>query len=141
MDKSLTPGWEPDTAVVDQVLSGKRGLRDLETCDRAVVVAELTMRGESVELIADRLGCSTRVVKRMRAFPLTRTLMRARDAESRVEQWQSRAVSQSGGDVDRLQTQVQVLSSALDEARRELVGRQRRQDRQKREALGQFRLF
>lgn len=75
-------GWEPDPQIVDAVLDGRASLTTLDDADRAVVVAELSERGESVEQIADRLGCCTRVVKRVRAQPLTRTLVRAMRAEA-----------------------------------------------------------
>lgn len=75
-------GWEPDPQVVDAVLDGRATLDTLEDDDRAVVVATLSERGESVEQIADRLRCCTRVVKRLRAAPLTRTLVRAMRAEA-----------------------------------------------------------
>ena len=93
-------GWEPDMAVVDAVLDGRASLDSLAPEDRAVVVAELSERGESVEQIADRLGCCTRVVKRVRAQPLTRTLVRAMRAETARQAaesttHQARAVGQS----------------------------------------------
>ena len=91
-------GWEPDEQVVDAVLDGRAWLDTLEDEDRAVVVATLSERGESVEQIADRLRCCTRVVKRLRAAPLTRTLVRAMRAETaqaaaEAVSHQSRAVS------------------------------------------------
>ena len=138
MDHSLTAGWEPDTAIVDAVLCGRRRLDDLDETDRAVVVAELSNAGESVELIANRLGCTPRTVKRMRAWPLTRTLLRARSAEAAVEQWQSRAMSRDAGEAERLRSQVEVLSTALALARRQVSTRR---PRRARSCEGQIRLF
>lgn len=135
----LTTGWEPDTAVVDAVVEGRRTLPKLDTEDRAVVVAELSCRGESVEMIANRLECSTRVVKRVRAWPLTRTLIRAREAEGEVEEWQARALHRPGGEAERLRLQVRVLSEALEVSRRQFVVAPRR--RRVKHCAGQQSLF
>lgn len=140
MTNRLTIGWEPDTVVVDAVIEGRRTLPNLGTEDRAVVVAELSCRGESVEMIANRLDCSTRVVKRVRAWPLTRTLIRAREAEGEVEHWQARALRQTGGEAERLRMQVQVLSQALEVSRKQFVV-PRRGGRRVRQCAGQQSLF
>lgn len=91
-------GWEPDEAVVDAVLDGRASLTTLEDADRCVVVATLSERGESVEQIADRLDCCTRVVKRLRAAPLTRTLVRAMRAEHAQQRAESKARRASTAD-------------------------------------------
>lgn len=77
--------WTPDHAVVDAVQAGRIRLADLNREDRALVVATLTHRGRSVDQISDRLDCCTRVVKRIRADPLTSTLARLLDAEQRAD--------------------------------------------------------
>lgn len=91
-------GWEPDPQVVDAVLDGRASLDTLTDADRCVVVAELSERGESVDQIADRLRCCTRVVKRLRADPLTRTLVRAMRAEAAHAAAESKARRAAGAD-------------------------------------------
>lgn len=119
-------GWEPDEAVVDAVLDGRASLTTLEDADRCVVVATLSERGESVEQIADRLDCCTRVVKRVRAAPLTRTLVRAMRAEQAQERAESRARRAAGADAtvaaeqDRRITQLTGQVDALVESTRRL---------------------
>lgn len=98
MTAAFETGWEPDEQVVDAVLDGRAALDTLEDADRCVVVATLSERGESVEQIADRLDCCTRVVKRLRAAPLTRTLVRAMRAETAREKAESKARRASAAD-------------------------------------------
>lgn len=56
----------PDMHLVESVLWGRQKHRTMRHRDFVHVVRELTERGESADLIADRLGCSTRLVKRAR---------------------------------------------------------------------------
>src|SRR5690625_4334351 len=108
--------WQPDFTVVDAVIDGRRTLRDLAEVDRAVVVAQLTERGETVATIASRLDCSTRMVKRVRSWSLTRAIMRTLWAEQQAEQWREQAQSAArarqvekeryDGEVARLRSQV-----------------------------------
>lgn len=124
-------GWEPDLAVVDAVLDGRATLDTLDDTDRAVVVAELSERGESVEQIADRLDCCTRVVKRIRAQPLTRTLVRAMRAETARQAAETvthhtRTVGQAeqaeqARRAERLAAQVDALVESTRRLRRELT--------------------
>lgn len=89
----------------------------------AVVVATLTHHGRSVDQIANRLNCCTRVVKRLRADPLTVTLARLLDAEQRAEDAERHAHHQSAvyarttaeleADRDRYRRQARDLYQAL----------------------------
>ena len=124
-------GWEPDPQVVDAVLDGRAWLDTLDDEDRAVVVATLSERGESVEQIADRLRCCTRVVKRLRAAPLTRTLVRAMRAEQAQAEAESKARRAAGADqavageqarrIQQLTGQVDALVESTRRLRAELV--------------------
>lgn len=87
--------WEPDWHVVDAVVSRRKGLDDLDLTDRCVVVAGLTHRGRSVNDIAEHLGCCTRVVKRLRAQPLTAALTHLLEAEQRADNAERRTLAQS----------------------------------------------
>lgn len=124
-------GWEPDEQVVDAVLDGRATLDTLADEDRCVVVATLSERGESVEQIADRLRCCTRVVKRLRAAPLTRTLVRAMRAEQAQAAAESRARRTAGVDstlaaeqarrIRQLDAQVDTLVESTRRLRAELA--------------------
>lgn len=87
--------WEPDWHVVDAVEARRARLADLDTADRSVVVATLTHRGRSVTEIAEHLNCCTRVVKRIRADPLTVTLARLLEAEQRADDAERRTHHQN----------------------------------------------
>lgn len=67
--------WEPDHAVTLAVEDGRLSYADLSVEDSRWVVAVLTVRGESVAMIAERLRCSTRQVKRVRSELVTRCMM------------------------------------------------------------------
>lgn len=90
-----THAWEPDWHIIDAVQSGRARLASLDTTDRAVVVASLTHRGRSVADIAAHLGCCTRVVKRIRATPLTAALTYWLEAEERADDAERRALAQT----------------------------------------------
>ena len=90
-----THGWEPDWHIIDAVEAGRARLNDLDPTDRAVVVASLSRRGRSVADIAAQLGCCTRVVKRIRATPLTAALTYWLEAEERADNAERRAISQN----------------------------------------------
>lgn len=59
--------WEPDPALTEEVLSGCRVLSGLERVEAQWVVADLTARGYSSDIIGAMLGCTRRHVKRIRA--------------------------------------------------------------------------
>lgn len=57
----------PDPLLVDAARAGRIWLSDLAAHERLYVVAELTRRGETADLIASRLHCGKRVIQRIRA--------------------------------------------------------------------------
>lgn len=64
--------WMPDEQLVASVLAGSgRKMSQLESSDRSWVVAGLTLAGLTAEDIADRLGCSLRLVRSIRAEDMT----------------------------------------------------------------------
>lgn len=64
--------WIPDIQLVPAVLAGRPvRLVDLDEPDRCWVVAGLGLAGLTAEQIADRLGCSLRLVRSVRAEPTT----------------------------------------------------------------------
>lgn len=65
--------WVPDEQLIPSVLAGSgRRMSELECSDRSWVVAGLTLAGLTAEDIADRLGCSLRLVRSIRAEDMTR---------------------------------------------------------------------
>jgi hypothetical protein len=70
--------WLPDEQIVDAVMAG--GKRDLETftkLDRCWIVAGLGARGMSGDDVAEKLGCTTRTIRKIRALPETRAFIYA----------------------------------------------------------------
>lgn len=64
--------WEPDLQLIPAVLAGGgRKMSQLDTPDRCWVVAGLTVAGLTAEEIADRLDCSLRLVRSIRAEDMT----------------------------------------------------------------------
>lgn len=67
------PRWQPDDQLVPAILAGSRKrMADLSDSDRSWVVAGLGIAGLTAEEIAERLKCSLRLVRSVRALPLTR---------------------------------------------------------------------
>lgn len=65
--------WVPDEQLVPAIIAGsKKRMRYLPEPDRAWVVAGLGVRGLTAEDIATRLDCSLRLVRTIRAWPMTR---------------------------------------------------------------------
>lgn len=118
LHKNMTDGWTPDTEIAHDVIDGSRSWSGLGTDDRAVVVAELTFAGESVDLIASRLSCSAWAVERTLAEPLTASLIRAHRAERELSEWKERAGRPDTGEADRLRAQRDALTAALHDTRR-----------------------
>lgn len=85
--------WEPDPHLIPAATDGRLHATKMSEPDRAYVVAVLTRRGESADRIADRLHCSARLVKRIRAEPLTQQIRRAEHAEEQLKAAVSRAES------------------------------------------------
>ncbi|UJE15725.1 helix-turn-helix DNA binding domain protein [Gordonia phage Ligma] len=63
--------WEPDEHLVPAARAGRLTMSELPAPDRAWAVAHLTAEGMTAAEIADRLGCSVRLVKAVRAEPMT----------------------------------------------------------------------
>jgi hypothetical protein len=70
--EQLTP-WLPDEQLVPSILAGcPKTISDLTELDRCWVVAGLSARGMVAEDIADRLKCSLRLIRSIRADPYTK---------------------------------------------------------------------
>lgn len=64
--------WSPDEQLVPAVLAGTgKKMSQLSSSDRCWVVAGLTVSGLTAEDIADRLDCSLRLVRSIRAEDMT----------------------------------------------------------------------
>jgi hypothetical protein len=65
--------WVPDDQLIPSVLAGSgRKMSQLGSSDRSWVVAGLTLAGLTAEDIADRMDCSLRLVRSIRAEDMTR---------------------------------------------------------------------
>lgn len=85
--------WEPDEQLVPSVLASPKAskrMQDLPGPDRCWLVAGLTVHGLTAKDIADRTGCSIRLVKSIRAEDMTQVCVvalretKAFDAELRL---------------------------------------------------------
>ncbi len=123
-----TDRWEPDPMLVDAVLAGRLDATTMPPEDRAYVVAILTENhGESADQIADRLHCSQRLIKRIRAEPLTSTLRReARTTRhlqaverqlALLDELRARDTAEATDDCHRLREQVGQLVDELKRTR------------------------
>lgn len=90
--------WSPDLQLIPAVMAGGgRKMSQLPTPDRCWVVAGLTLMGLTAEEIADRLDCSLRLVRSIRAEDMTavctyvQTESRNFSDELRLAQSQSRS--------------------------------------------------
>lgn len=113
--------WEPDDQLVAAVLAGVRGHRmsALAHPDRCWVVAGLTLAGLTAEDIAERLACSLRLVRALRAEDMTQVCLRTqREAaafadELRLADTERRAariaLEAKAVEVDQLRAQVRRL--------------------------------
>ncbi len=69
--------WEPDDQLVPAILAGSpRRMSDLSAPDRCWLVAGLTLARLTAEDIADRMGCSLRLVRTIRAEDMTQVCLR-----------------------------------------------------------------
>lgn len=118
--------WEPDDQMVAAALSSPKSFRkmtDLSAADRAWLVAGLTVAGVTAQDIADRTGCSLRLIRAIRAEEITQmavllhTETRALGDELRVEHIEHVATQhqlmESRSEADRLRGQVDHLVKAL----------------------------
>lgn len=70
--------WAPDSQLIASFLAGSpRTIADLSALDRCWVVAGLSARGIKAEEIRDRLKCSLRLVRTIKALAATKALMYA----------------------------------------------------------------
>jgi hypothetical protein len=67
--------WVPDNQLIASFLTCRRTSIKLSPPDRAWVVAGLTLAGKTAEDIAERLGVSLRLVRAIRADPMTQVCM------------------------------------------------------------------
>jgi hypothetical protein len=69
--------WEPDDQLIAAVRcgSGSKKMSNLIDADRSWVVAGLTLSGFTAKDIADRLGCSLRLVRSVRAADMTQVCL------------------------------------------------------------------
>jgi len=74
------PRWEPDNQMIAAILSSPkawRGMTQLCDWDRAWLVAGLTLAGMTAKDIAERLDCSLRLVRSIRAEDRTQACVAA----------------------------------------------------------------
>ncbi|AYB70614.1 hypothetical protein SEA_SERENDIPITOUS_73 [Mycobacterium phage Serendipitous] len=93
-------GWRPDEMLVPALLAGSpTTMDDLDGCDRVWAVVVMTDDEEmTAEAIAERLGCSLRLVRTILADPST-VLMRMYRAEAETFE---RELDMVSGEVQRL---------------------------------------
>lgn len=68
------PRWQPDEHMIAAVLStpkASRKMTELSDMDRSWLVAGLTLAGVTAQDIADRMSCSLRLVRSIRAEDMT----------------------------------------------------------------------
>lgn len=119
------PRWEPDLQMAAAVLSmpkSSRKLTEMELPDRCWLVAFLTVAGCTAENIAERCRCSVRLVRAVRAEPMTQLCeffhaeLRRQETELRVERIDHAATRRDLGSaasaVARLRTQMEQLLDA-----------------------------
>lgn len=81
------PRWSPDTQMVAAVLGAPKAwakMTELGESDRCWLVAGLTLAGMTAKEIAERLGCSLRLVRHLRAQDITQVAKYAQETERRI---------------------------------------------------------
>lgn len=72
--------WEPDDQLVPAILAGSpKTMADLSAPDRCWLVAGLTLARLTAEDIADRMRCSLRLVRTIRAEDMTQVCLRMQE--------------------------------------------------------------
>ncbi|UVT31438.1 DNA binding protein [Mycobacterium phage Mask] len=117
--------WEPDEQMVAAVLSmpkASRKMTELSDADRAWLVAGLTLAGVTAQDIADRLGCSLRLVRSIRAEDITQMAYIAQQetlklgdelrSERCLHAVTRRELADARAEVERLRAQVDQLVDA-----------------------------
>lgn len=77
--------WEPDSNIIAAALSTpkfRQRMTDLTPPDRSWLVAGLTLAGLTAQGIADRLSCSLRLVRTVRADDMTQVCLMAQQREA-----------------------------------------------------------
>jgi hypothetical protein len=78
--------WIPDVNMISIAASGRYDIRDLTGPDRAWVVAGLCARGLTADESAKLLHCSLRLIRQIRAEPMTRVAYYAIELAQQMEQ-------------------------------------------------------
>lgn len=122
--------WSPDTNLVEHARLDGYPIAHLEPADRAWVVAGLTAHGITAEETARALGCSLRLVRQIRADPMTqacRFAMSMADELAQARRDNARALAalesyrrETRREIDRLRRQRDRLVNDLTAARRAL---------------------
>lgn len=92
--------WQPDEGLVEKVRTGGASIKDLSDADRTWVVIVLLSHGWTAQDVADRLHCSLRLIRNIRADPLAAValyalgLERALGAERAVRALEARFSAQ-----------------------------------------------
>lgn len=114
--------WQPDPVLVEAAMSGRLVGVTLGSDDRAWLVAVLTHRGASAEIIAAWLGISPRTVKTVRGEPVAVAvafvLGEMADRRPRGEAPSPAAVARLLNEAERLRQARGVLIEQLAEMRR-----------------------
>lgn len=77
--------WQPDETMVTAAQAGQLSIKTMVIEDRVWVVAGLTARGVTAEDSAKLLKCSLRLVKQVRAHPMTSMALYAQRVAVDVE--------------------------------------------------------
>lgn len=80
-----TTSWQPDEHLITAAQAGQLHIRNLSQEDRSWVVAGLTARGVTAEDTATMLRCSLRLIKQIRAHPMTAVSLYAQSIAVEVE--------------------------------------------------------
>ena len=80
-----TRNWAPDDNLITCAQAGQLHIRNLTLEDRAWIVAGLTARGVTAEDTATMLRCSLRLIKQIRAHPMTAVSLYAQTVAVNVE--------------------------------------------------------
>ena len=84
------PRWNPDEHLIDAAIAGRVRSDDLPATDRAWLVAHLTHRGHTNDVIAAWLRCSKRTIQMARTEPVGVLTTRLLAAETAIEKAESR---------------------------------------------------
>jgi hypothetical protein len=107
--------WAPDEALVERVRMIGCSIRDLSTEDRAWAVVSLSEMGWTAQDIADRMSCSLRLIRNIKAEPLAAVmeyavgmraaLLAAQGFARLIETCQARQLAEQAVELARLRRQ------------------------------------